>query len=473
MLVDIAVMAVMARLLTPTDYGVFAAALLYLALCDLLREIGVSSTIIQLPNLSLTDQRTGFTLVLFTGTVAFLVSLLSAGLFADFMGMPQLEAVVQVMAFSLLIQVFGNISQGLMLRRMEAVKVSVWEFVTRAVTSIFIGISLALAGFGYWSLVIASVADITLRTIALVIMAKPPLKPMLDRDSARRLLHTGSGFAASRILAFISQKIDIAIVGKFLDAANLGIYSRASKLMQLPSTLYTKVADRTVFPAMAKVQDEPVRLRSAFLRGMELTAVLGLPLTVCVCLLSHEIIGVLMGERWLAVVPIFTIFSLAMYFRLISRVSSTVLRATASMRALVTAQMINTLLILVSSLAAVRYGLEAVAWAITACTFILCVLVTVPACIRTGVGAVAFLLAQRHGAVLGLLTGMVCALVSMAVRQAGLPGLVVLGANAVALGLLGCLLLVTAPRWCLGPETAQTAVKLRSMIGQRVKRRGR
>src|SRR5690554_3807395 len=102
-------MAVLARLLVPYDYGVFAAALLYIAICSLMREVGVGVTIIQLPNLSVTDQRAGLTIALLMALLVFAISQLGAGYFADFMNIPELESVVRVLAFMVLIQAFAMV----------------------------------------------------------------------------------------------------------------------------------------------------------------------------------------------------------------------------------------------------------------------------------------------------------------------------------------------------------------------------
>lgn len=467
---DLIVMAVLARLLDPFDYGVFAAGMLFIAICDLLREIGIGVTIIQMPKLSVTDQRTAFTLVLIVAMLAFGASQLGAGLFADFMGIDELEDVVKVLAFGVLFQAFGNISQGLLLRDMRVVHITMIEFVTRLSSSLLVGIGMALAGFGYWALVAASLADMLLRSIALVVLAKPPLKPQLERDSMRRLLGRGSGFALSRIIAFVSQKADATIIGRYQDAASLGIYSRAIKLMNLPTTLYGKVADRVVFPAMAKVQDEPARLKSAYLRGTEVTAVIGIPLTVCLYLLAPEIIGVLMGDKWLGVIPVFAILAFGMYFRLSGRVSGSVLRATAAIRSLVITQAINAVIIIIGTLWVVDQGTVAVAWVVTGSTVIWYVQITIHACHLVNASARDFWRSQYHGLILALVCGVPLAGVAALLRTYDFNAMVILLLTGFLLGSMGLLLIATSPRWCLGHEASTMATAIRTQLLKKIGR---
>lgn len=465
-------MAVLARLLVPYDYGVFAAALLYIAICGLLREIGVSVTIVQLPKLSVIDQRTGLTIALLMALLVFTLSQLGAAYFADFMNIPELESVIRVLSFMLLIQAFSMVSQGLLLRDLQVVYVSAAEVSARLAASVLVGVSLALMGFGYWALVIANMVETSLFTIALLFKAKPNLKPSLNRASLRLLLGRGSGFAYSRIMGFISLRSSYLIVGRFADAASLGIYSRASKLMTMPQTIYNKVADRVVFPAMARVQGEPERLRSAYLKGLEITALFGIPLATILYLLAADIIFVLLGDQWGAVIPIFAILSLATYFKIAVGVSATLIRATAAMRQLVIAQTINVVLVVSSLLYAVQFGLEAVAWAIVFVTICFASLMTFHACRIVDIGLWALLRTQRYGMTLAIGCALLIMLVSYPVRMIDANPWWVLIANGVGFGVAGLVLVVLRPRSILGPEGADMANQIYGLIQKRFGKKG-
>ncbi len=465
-------MAVLARLLVPYDYGVFAAALLYIAICSLLREIGVSATIVQLPKLSVIDQRTGLTLALLMALFVFTISQLGAAYFAEFMNIPELESVIRVLSFMLLIQAFSMVSQGLLLRNLQVVYVSAAEVSARLAASVLVGITLALMGFGYWALVIANMVETSLFTIALLLKAKPSLKPSLNRTSLRLLLGRGSGFAYSRIMGFISLRSSYLIVGRFSDAVSLGIYSRASKLMTMPQTIYNKVADRVVFPAMARVQGEPERLRSAYLKGLEITALFGIPLATILYLLAADIIFVLLGDQWGAVIPIFAILSLATYFKIAVGVSATLIRATAAMRQLVIAQTFNVILVVSSLLYAVQFGLQAVAWAIVFATICFSSLMTFNACRIVKIGFGALLLTQRYGITLAVGCALLITLVSYPVRMIDANPWWVLIANGVGFGVAGLVLVVLRPRSILGPEGTDMASQIYGLIQKRFGKKG-
>ena len=458
--IDLTFTAILSRLLSPHDYGVVAAAMLLIALCDLLRDVGIGSTIVQLPKLTAIEQRTGLTIVLVTSLLIFACAQMGAPLFAGFMHIPEVEPVLRVLAFIILIQAISTISQGLLLRDLRARRVMAIEIASKFIAYASLGIGLAYLGYGYWALVAASLFEALLRSIGFAMAARPVLRPAFDRPSLRRLTSLGSGFALSRIINFVALRADVTVVGRYLDAASLGIYSRAYKLMSMPAELYAKVADRIVFPALAQVQADAVRLQRAYLRGIHLTALLGLPMTVMLCLLAPEVVAVLLGDKWSAVVPVFFALSAATYFRLSARVSASLLRATASTRAMISSQVVYATLTIVGSLLAVPHGLVAVGVTISAAVLGHYLLTTWYACRVAGATLRQMGGAHRHGLLLSVVAGSVTFPVLLALRDMEIPAVIVLLSVSLVLGVLGLVLMLGKPRILLGDEGVDLATRV-------------
>ncbi len=446
------------------DYGVVAAAMLFIAFCDLLRDIGIGSTLVQLPKLSVTDQRTGFTLVLFTSALIFAGVHVVAPFFAAFMRIPDVESVLRVLSFIIVVQAVSTISQGLLLRDLRARQVMTIEIAAKFCAYSSLGIGMAYLGYGYWALVAASLGEAGLRSLAFTVAARPQLRPAFDGPSFRRLTSVGSGFALSRLINFVALRADVTVVGRYLDTASLGIYSRAYRLMSLPADLYGKVADRVVFPAMAQVQGDPRRLRNAYLRGIRLTALLGMPITVLLCILAPEIIAVLLGPKWSAVVPVFFALSTATYFRLSARVSGSLLRATASTRAMVLTQVLYVVLTVVGASLAVPHGLLVVGAAISVAVVSLYLLITWYACRVAGVTLPVFAAAHLHGLILGVAFGATTFLIVWGLRDMHLPAIRILATIGVILALLGLVLMINKPRSLLGEEGVTLAVRMQNSL---------
>lgn len=449
---DLLLMAVLSRILSPGDYGVVAAATLFLSFCGLLREIGISATIIQMPKLSVDDQRTGLTLVMLMSFLIFAIAQLGAAAFADFINIPQSEEALRVLALMVPFQAISTVSNSVMMRDLRLKQLAAVEIVAHFVGYAVIGIAMAMTGFGYWALVGGMLGETIITSVATMVLSRTSLRPQINRAAARRLLGTGSGFALSRILNFFALRADVTIVGRYLDAANLGLYSRAYKLMSMPADLYSKVADRVVFPAMAKVQSDPVRLRAGYMRGITLTALLGLPLTVVFYILAPEIISLLLGRQWAAVIPVFSILAIGTYFRLSARVSGSFLRAKAAIPQMVSSQVLYLIMTVGGSLLSVQYGIVAVGGAVSVAIIGFYTCLTVQACILAGVSLPDVLRAHKHGFLLSLLCTMALLAVVMPMRALNIPDFLILAVAGVVLAVIGVALAMKRPESLLGPE---------------------
>ncbi|ULJ75090.1 oligosaccharide flippase family protein [Rhizobium gallicum] len=464
MAIDVVFLAILSRLLSPADFGIIAAAALFFAFCNLLREVGIGATIIQLPSLTDVEQRTALTLVLISSTILFLLAQASATPFSRFMNIPASEEVIRVMSFIIILQAFTSISEGLLLRRLEMRRIRISEILAKTLANGTAGIGLALAGFGYWAIAAAAICEASLMSLALVYAAKPSLRPLFDSQSTRRLMGRASGFTASRIFNFIALRGDVAIVGRSLDEASLGLYSRAYRLMSLPTDVYDRMADRVVFPAMAKVQSDPERLKKAYLRGVSLTALFGMPMSVVVYILAPEIVLALLGRQWEKVIPVFSFLAIGIYFRLAARVSGSLLRATAAVRALILSQAVYACLTVGGTLFAVEYGLSAVAIAVGIAIFPYFCLITAQACQVARVSLMELIREHRYGLCVSAMVGIPCFVIAYVMRLEGVHAITVLFTEMVFLGLLSLCLAYWMPTNLIGKEGAEFSGHMRSAI---------
>lgn len=453
--IEVGFAAVLARILVPADFGVIAGAGIFIQFASLLVEIGIGATIVQLPGLTRDDLRTAGTLVLINSVVYFLLAQAFAPVAGAFLGIEGVTEVVRVLALIFLIQAFGIVPENMLVRRLDVRRVMIVQLVARVIGTGGIGVALAWAGWGYWSLVAATLAETGIKATLLVATVRPPARPLLTRAGAKRLLRRGTGFSIARILNFFAVRADNALVGRTMDAAALGYYSRAYNLMSLPADLYGRVAERLIFPAMAQVQDDTPRLRRAFLRGLELTATIGLPLSALLALLAPEVITFILGPRWGAVIAPFAVLSTATYLRLGAKISGSLQRAKAATGALISNQVVYAAMVIGGCLLAYPYGIVAVAGAVSLAVFIFYCVVNYNACRIVDLDFVTFLRAHAHGAALALLATLVAAPVVLWMRESGAPALATLAVAGAAMAALGAVLVWLRPKWLIGGFAAE------------------
>lgn len=464
--------AILARLLAPTEFGVVAAALVFITFAKLFVEIGVGATIVQLPDLTRNDVRTGGTIVMLSALVFFVATQLAAPVAAALFGIGEVEGVLRLLAFIFLLQAIGVVPENLLIRRLKVPRVMVVEAASRLIGYGAVGAACAWAGLGYWALAIGALADAAIKAIALAIIVRPPLMPMLYGPSLRRVISTGASFSLSRILNYIATSADKVIAGRYLGAAALGLYGRAYHLMSVPADLYGRVGDRLVFPAMAACQHEPARLQRVFLSGTSITATIGIPMTIALVLLAPEIITFLLGPNWIGVIAPLMVLAAASYFRLGARVGGSLLRATGSFKSLVWAQAGYAGAVIAGCILAAPFGVSAIAAVVSAAAGAFFAAISLLACKRSATPVSEFVVAHVHGLLLGLLSALALGALAFAMRNAGAPDYAILLAAGAAMAAGGGSMVAWPQRWLLGAPAASMAKDVRAALILRLSRFG-
>lgn len=462
--IEFAQTIILARLLTPADFGVVAAALIFIQLTQLVVEIGVGATIVQASHLDERDVRVAGTLVGLNALFYFGVTQLLAGPAGTFMHSQGVEAVIRVLAFNFLLQTVSVVAEGLMLRELEAARIARIQTIIKVGISVGLGIILAALGWGYWSLVIPSVISPLVRSICTYNIVRQPLVPLFDKAVAKKLLRKGLGFSTSRVINFAAIRGDNTLVGHLFSVATLGIYSRAYNLMNLPAELYGTIADRLIFPSLAKAQDNKTRLGHLYLRYVELTALVGLPLSAGLFVLGREWILVVLGDKWIAVVAPFQVLVFVTYFRLGMKVSASLQRATGAVRSMILTQAIYATLVIGGCLISYRFGLVALSGAVSAGVFIAYLAITISAMRITKTGTRRYLACHVPGLKLGFGTLLLASAAMYAGQTYDLSPFAVLSVFGALFGLASLFLILTKPKSMLGDVGEEIASRLHGTV---------
>lgn len=359
----IGLIAVLARLIAPADFGLVSAAMVVVELTAIFAEAGIGTALVQRAEIDDRHIRTGFTFQIVAAVAIW--SLLAAGadVIAGLFRMPDLARIIPVLTLVLVIRSL-TLGQFLLDRDLRFRTAAIIDLVSWPLGNAAVAVTLALRGFGLWAIVAGALGQEVLRTVLLWIHAPHPVRPLWDRRILRELLAFGGGYTAGWWANFVARQGDNVVVGRWLGADALGLYTRAYGLMRQPAFLFGTIVNRALFPALAAVQDDAARLRRTFLRGSSLLAALVLPLSGLWILTSTELITVLLGRQWLQLRGAFEVLVIGMLFRTSYKLSDSLSTATGHVYQRAWRQAVYAVLIVGGAAVGSRGGIEGVAWGI-------------------------------------------------------------------------------------------------------------
>ena len=369
-LLRLLVLVLLTRLLSPADFGVVGAALIVIVFSLTFSQLGLGPALVQRPRIEPAHLSTAFVASTLFGLLAAGVAWLLAPYLAEFFRMPQLTQVVRVLAVLFPITGLATVAENLLQRELRFRLLAHADVIAYSIGYGLVGVSLALLGWGVWALVTAHLTHGTLRAAILLWHKRPQLHPRPSWAPFADLMHYGAGQSLGRIGVFLANQSDNLIVGRFLGAASLGIYSRAYQLMAVPTALLGDVLDRVLFPTMSRVQDEPRRLASAYLQATAFVALLTLPTGIVAAVLAPELVLVAFGSKWQALVPPFQVLSVGMMFRTSYRMSDSLSRATGNVYRRAWRQGLYAALVVLGAWLGQFYGVTGVATGVLVALFI-------------------------------------------------------------------------------------------------------
>jgi len=359
--------AILGRLLTPQEYGVVAGALIAMDLAEMVYGMGLAPTLIQRRDVRPDHVATALSSALFMSVLAAVGMWLAAPLIADAMQIPDLTQILRVLAWLTPLGAFTILCEALLARRMQFRSVGLRPLISFTIATFLVAIPMAWYGFGYWSLVGMDAADTIVSMVTLGFAARKLLvRPGFSPRAFSELWQLSVGFTINQPFSYIAQNADRFLVGRFLGADSLGLYTRASFITTTATSLFADIARLSVFPAMAQVQGDTERLRKALLRSLSVVAFVSLPAAAFCIVFAKELVGLLLGGQWGAAVEPFAILSGALYLRLAWRVCAAVFQARGRPNQLTAVHVFRAAALVLGVWFAQPHGLAAVSVAVLA-----------------------------------------------------------------------------------------------------------
>ena len=292
---------VLARILSPAEFGLIGMITIFIAVSNSIVDSGFSSALIRKVETKNIDYNTVFFFNLCLGIGLYLILFLSAPLISRFFNEPVLISITRVMGIILIINAFGLVQRTLLVKEVDF-KTQTKISLIASVSTGFIGVGMALKGFGVWSLVSQQISRQLLNSIFLWMFNtwRPALE--FSKESFNELFGFGSKLLISGLIDTIYNNIYYLVIGKFYSAVQLGQYTRAEQFNSIFSTNLTNVVQRVSYPVLCSIQDDDARLKLTYQRVIKTTMLVAFACMLGLAAIAKPLILLLIGAKWLPAV---------------------------------------------------------------------------------------------------------------------------------------------------------------------------
>ena len=297
---------ILARLLLPSDYGKIAMLVIFSSIANVLIDSGFSQALIQKQNRTQLDFSTTFYFNIVVGFVLYIVCFFLAPLIADFYSIPDLETIFRVTSIGLIINSFCVVQRAILTIRFKFREQAVITLLTSVVSGV-VGVSLALNGYGVWSLVFQGILGGLFSSIFLWKLAGWLPTIEFSFSSFKQLFNFGSKLLVAGITSTIYMNLYAIVIGKKFSSTELGYFSRADNLAMLPICTITSVVSRVSYPAFCELQSDNKRFREWAVFLLKIFSLVVFPIMLGCSAISEPLINIILGDKWLPCAPLLSI----------------------------------------------------------------------------------------------------------------------------------------------------------------------
>ena len=355
----------LARLLTPNEFGIIGMLLVFTGFAQALADGGLSSALIYHQDSTEIHQSTVFWMQVAAGTSLSLLFYCGAPYIAAFYGFPVLEPLSRLVSATFIIQALGLVHNALLMKAFRFKAVAAATLGATAISGVA-AILLAKRGYGVWALAWQGLISTAAMTALLWLLSGWRPRAVFDRAAAKDLGNYGVYLLGYGSLNYWLRNGANLLIGKAIGAHALGIFARSYTLMLLPLNNVSNVFSQVMFPALAKVQKDIPRFRHHYLMATRLIALITFPLMMGAAALSEPLILLLLGAKWVEVVPIFRILCFVGMFQSIIQPAGSVYTALGKTKSMFHLTMVLVVAFVIVMIPGVRFGLFGVTYAYSA-----------------------------------------------------------------------------------------------------------
>jgi len=350
----------LSRLLAPEAFGLVALASVFTAFVEIFLDQGFSAAIVQRADLEREHLDTAFWITVFTGTLLTAGGMAASGLVAAFFEEPRLAPILWWLSISFILSALSS-TQIAILQRKLAFKSLAARSLTATMVGGIVGVSMAFAGFGVWSLVAQNLA-IGLAGV-IVLWRASDWRPgfRVSKKYYKELFTFGVSVVGNNLSKVFVRRSDDFLIGYFLGPTLLGYYTIGYRLLLAIIRLVTGIINSVAFPTFSRIQHQPERMRRAFYKVTQYTSLLAFPIFIGLASLASELVLALFGGKWAPSIPVMQVLALIGILQSVLFFNGSVLRASGKPSWEFGIMLLNAVCSVIGFLLAVRWGIVAVA----------------------------------------------------------------------------------------------------------------
>ena len=309
-IIQIVQLLVLARFLSAEDFGLVAIVMIVIGFSQLFMDMGISNAIIHKEKITATQLSSLYWLNIFSGLSVTFIIYIASPLVANFYNEEAITPLLQLLSLSFFINSIGNQYRVLLRKNLKFDLLAKIE-----VLAVFFGgfgaILLALQGYGAYSLVLATLLNVTVSNTILLLIGLKTQRPQFiySYQEIKFFLNFGLYQIGQNSIVYFNKQFDVILIGKLLGTETLGVYSLTKQLVMRPAGIINPIVTNVTFPIMAKIQNDPNKLKIIYLKIINYLSSINFPIYILMVILASSIVPLVFGDKWIASVEVFQILS--------------------------------------------------------------------------------------------------------------------------------------------------------------------
>ncbi len=316
---------ILARLLTPSDYGIIALLMVFISVISIFVDSGFSVALIRKEEKKKEDFDTEFYFNIIVGACCYCFLFVLAPYIADFYDIPLLNPILKVLSIKLILQSFIIVQTAIFSINLDFKTPALIGLISNAISGLC-GICFAYCGFGIWALVIQQITGQAIMMLALWVKSswRPSLR--FSNESFQYMFDFGSKMIVSSLIQTIYNNLYPLLIGGKFGAIDVGLYSRANHLAQFPSANISTILNNVTFPILSKINKDEQRVIEVYNNILKTVSYVVFPVMIIIAINARPLVLLLLGNKWESCIVLLQILCFAFMWQPISSINQSVLK---------------------------------------------------------------------------------------------------------------------------------------------------